>query len=98
MFVDYRASLKKMLPQLKRQYRGTSRQGKTLFDSHPIQTPEMTSQELLNFHILAQQGRIQDISKAIRRKRQGKCKRKINYFLMVSYQLGFSVFVESFVI
>ena len=83
MFVNYRASLKKMLPQLKRQYRGTSRQGKTLFDSHPIQSPEMTSQELLNFHILAQQGRIQDISKAIRRKRQGKCKMKINYFLMV---------------
>jgi len=66
------ASLKKMLPQLKRQYRGTSRQGKTLFDSHPIQSPEMTSQELLNFHILAQQGRIQDISKAIRRKRQAE--------------------------
>ena len=72
MIPNYRASLKKMLPQLKRQYRGTSRQGKTLFDSHPIQSPEMTSQELLNFHILAQQGRIQDISKAIRRKRQGK--------------------------
>lgn len=32
----------------------------------------MTSQELLNFHILAQQGRIQDISKAIRRKRQAE--------------------------
>ena len=60
-----------MLPQLKRMYRGSSRQGKTMFDNSDIQSPELTSQELLNFHVLAQQGRIQDISKAIRRKRQG---------------------------
>ena len=60
-----------MLPQLKRMYRGSSRQGKTMFDNSDIQSPELTSQELLNFHVLAQQGRIQDISKAIRKKRQG---------------------------
>jgi len=64
--------LKKMLPQLKRMYRGSSRQGKTMFDNSDIQSPELTSQELLNFHVLAQQGRIQDISKAIRKKRQAE--------------------------
>ena len=63
-----------MLPQLKRMYRGSTRQGKTLFEhnNNNIQSPYLTSQELLNFHKLAQEGRIEAISEKIRRKRQGK--------------------------
>ena len=56
-------------------YRGSTRQGKTLFEQNTnnnIQSPYLTSQELLNFHKLAQEGRIEAISEKIRKKRQGK--------------------------
>jgi len=68
-------ALKKMLPQLKRMYRGSTRQGKTLFEQNTnnnIQSPYLTSQELLNFHKLAQEGRIEAISEKIRKKRQAE--------------------------
>ena len=60
-------------------YRGSTRQGKTLFEhnTNNIQSPYLTSQELLNFHKLAQEGRIEAISEKIRRKRQGKKIKKI---------------------
>ena len=61
-------------------YRGSTRQGKTLFEQNTnnnIQSPYLTSQELLNFHKLAQEGRIEAISEKIRKK--GKV-RKIKYY------------------
>ena len=51
-------------------YRGSTRQGKTLFEQNTnnnIQSPYLTSQELLNFHKLAQEGRIEAISEKIRK-------------------------------
>ena len=77
--INFSSHLKKLLPQLKRMYRGSTRQGKTLFEhnTNNIQSPYLTSQELLNFHKLAQEGRIEAISEKIRRKRQGKKIKKI---------------------
>ena len=64
--------LKKMLPQLKKLYGGSNRQGRGMLNSH-IQNPELTREQLMNYHILASQGRIDEITKSINRaKRQGK--------------------------
>ena len=37
-----------------------------------VQRPEMTRNQLMNYHVLASQGRIEEISRSIREKRQGK--------------------------
>jgi hypothetical protein len=63
--------LERLLPQLKRMYRGTnSREGREMFTK--VQSPDLTRQELLHYHTLASQGRVDDISASIRQKRQGK--------------------------
>jgi hypothetical protein len=52
-------------------YRGTnSREGREMFTK--VQSPDLTRQELLHYHTLASQGRVDDISASIRQKRQGK--------------------------
>lgn len=61
--------LRRMYPQLKRFYQGNSRESRTMF-SNKVQRPEMTKEELMNFHIMASQGRIDEISSKIRSKRQ----------------------------
>lgn len=64
--------LKKMLPQLKKLYGGSNRQGRGMLNSH-IQNPELTREQLMNYHILASQGRIDEITKSINRaKRQAE--------------------------
>jgi len=61
-----------MLPQLQKLYRGNNRQGRTMFgQKNHVQDPHLTTQELLNYHKLANEGRIEDITAHIRQKRQG---------------------------
>lgn len=61
-----------MLPQLQKLYRGSNRQGRTMFgQNNHVQDPHLTTQELLNYHKLANEGRIEDITAHIRQKRQG---------------------------
>ena len=60
-----------MLPQLQKMYRGGSRQGRNMFGTPHVQSPDLTTQELLNVHKLASEGRIDEISTHIRQKRQG---------------------------
>jgi len=62
--------LKRMLPQLQKMYRGGSRQGRNMFGTPHVQSPDLTTQELLNVHKLATEGRIDEISTHIRQKRQ----------------------------
>lgn len=63
--------LKQMLPQLQKLYRGNNRQGRTMFgQNNHVQDPHLTTQELLNYHKLANEGRIEDITAHIRQKRQ----------------------------
>ena len=51
-------------------YRGGSRQGRNMFSPH-VQSPDLTREELLNVHKLANEGRIDEITSHIRQKRQG---------------------------
>ena len=60
-----------MLPQLKKMYHGSSRDSRAMFNEK-VQRPEMTREQLMNYHILASEGRIEEISRSIRAKRQGK--------------------------
>jgi len=63
--------LKRMLPQLNKLYQGNNRQGRTMFgQKNHVQDPNLTTQELLNYHKLANEGRIEDITAHIRQKRQ----------------------------
>ena len=66
--------LKQMLPTLQKLYRGNNRQGRGMFGSprNHVQDPHLTTQELLDYHTLASQGRIEEITAHIRHKRQGK--------------------------
>ena len=61
--------LKRMRPQLMKLYQGSSRDSRSM-KSH-IQRPEMTREQLMEYHVLASQGRINELSKSIREKRQG---------------------------
>jgi len=64
--------LKQMLPTLQKLYRGNNRQGRGMFGSprNHVQDPHLTTQELLDYHTLANQGRIEEITAHIRHKRQ----------------------------
>ena len=53
--------------------------------SSKVQSPELTREQLLNYHILASQGRIEEVSKNIRAKRQGK---KIQMFEFLQKSTG----------
>ena len=44
-----------------------------------VQDPQLTTQELLNYHKLANEGRIEDITAHIRQKRQGNLGSKQTY-------------------
>jgi len=61
--------LKRMLPEFKKLYWGTSRQSRAM--KNYVQRPEMTREQLMNYWGLASQGRIEEISSSIRAKRQG---------------------------
>merc|ERR1711997_43689 len=69
--------LKEMLPQLAKLYRGSSltqmgaRQGRNMFSSH-VQSPQLTRAELQEYHIMASQGRMNEITRSIRKKRQAE--------------------------
>ena len=52
-------------------YHGSSRDSRAMFNEK-VQRPEMTREQLMNYHILASEGRIEEISRSIRAKRQGK--------------------------
>ena len=67
-----------MLPELQKMYTGSSRQARQM--SSKVQSPELTREQLLNYHILASQGRIEEVSKNIRAKRQGKKFKKFKMF------------------
>ena len=62
--------LKKMLPQFKKIYNlgGNVRQSRGMqFDQKAnVQSPDLTRQQLMNFQMLASQGRVDDITKFIR--------------------------------
>jgi len=62
--------LKRMRPQLMKMYQGSSRDSRSM-KSH-IQRPEMTRDQLMNYHVLASQGRVEELSKSIREKRQAE--------------------------
>jgi len=62
--------LKRMRPQLMKLYQGSSRDSRSM-KSH-IQRPEMTREQLMEYHVLASQGRINELSKSIREKRQAE--------------------------
>ena len=69
-----------MLPQLNKLYQGNNRQGRTMFgQKNHVQDPHLTTQELLNYHKLANEGRIEDITAHIRQKRQGNLGSKQTY-------------------
>jgi len=62
--------LKRMLPEFKKLYWGTSRQSRAM--KNYVQRPEMTREQLMNYWGLASQGRIEEISSSIRAKRQAE--------------------------
>ena len=64
-----------MRPQLMKMYQGSSRDSRSM-KSH-IQRPETTREELMNYHVLASQGRMDEVSKSIREKRQGRDTSKV---------------------
>lgn len=66
--------LRSMLPELQKMYTGSSRQARQM--SSKVQSPELTREQLLNYHILASQGRIEEVSKNIRAKRQAEKQEK----------------------
>ena len=51
-------------------YQGSSRDSRSM--KNYIQRPEMTREQLMNYHVLASQGKIEEITTKIRQKRQGK--------------------------
>merc|ERR1740129_2334568 len=62
--------LKRLRPQLMKMYQGSSRDSRSM--KNYVQRPEMTRNQLMNYHVLASQGRIEEISRSIREKRQAE--------------------------
>lgn len=62
--------LKRLRPQLMKLYQGSSRDSRSM--KNYVQRPEMTRNQLMNYHVLASQGRIEEISRSIREKRQAE--------------------------
>ena len=67
---NFSDKLKRLRPQLMKMYQGSSRDSRSM--KNYVQRPEMTRNLLMNYHVLASQGRIEEISRSIREKRQGK--------------------------
>ena len=67
---NFSDKLKRLRPQLMKMYQGSSRDSRSM--KNYVQRPEMTRNQLMNYHVLASQGRIEEISRSIREKRQGK--------------------------
>lgn len=62
--------LKRLRPQLMKMYQGSSRDSRSM--KNYVQRPEMTRHQLMNYHVLASEGRIEEISRSIREKRQAE--------------------------